>query len=570
MTQTTAEVKDHSISNKEDLKPILHHFYHWEKTRPNQVYLRQPQGDQWKEYTWQEVGNQVRRMAAAIKAMDLPAQSKIGIVSKNCAHWLMSDLAIMMTGHVSVPFYPTLLADKLNQVLTHSECKVLFIGKLDDWPSMKDGIPESVHCITFPDSPAEQKGYRQWDDLIAAYQPMAESPMPTLEDLQTIVYTSGTTGMPKGVMHSYFRMGYAIHNASDLLKLNGEDNRFFSYLPLCHIAERGIVETASLYSGGTVSFVESLESFAKNLAEVQPTHFLAVPRIWMKFKMGVLDKMPQKKLDTFLKIPILSGIVKNRIKKTLGLAKTKLTLTGAAPMPPSLLEWYQKLGITVQEAYGMTENGGCCTIMRKDKIKIGTVGQAYPNCQLKIDEKTGEVLMKSEWVMEGYFKEPGKTAETIKDGWLHTGDMGEIDQEGFLKITGRVKDQFKTAKGEFIVPGPIEEGYATNNYVEQICVVGRGLPQPVALVVLSESGQKRAREEQAEVAQSLEATRKSINANLVNYERIQKVIVAREPWSIENNMLTPTLKIKRNVMEEVYGNKLEGWYEKSDHVIWED
>jgi long-subunit acyl-CoA synthetase (AMP-forming) len=282
--------------------------------------------------------------------------------------------------------------------------------------------------------------------------------------------------------------------------------------------------------------------------------------------MGILNKMPESKLNLYLKIPILSGIVKNKIKKSLGLSKARIILTGAASMPSSLLDWYKKLGIIIQEAYGMTENVGICTSMRIDNIKKGTVGQTYPGCELKIEPITKEVLMKADWVMNGYFKDEEKTNETVKDGWLHTGDMGEIDSSGFLKITGRVKDQFKGAKGEFIVPAPIENDFAANNYVEQVCLVGRGLPQPVALIVLSEDGQK---DDRSTVKETLEETRKSINTSLVSHEKVQKIVIVNQPWGIENNMLTPTLKIKRNVLEEVYGQRLEDWYETKDSIIFE-
>ncbi len=558
--------KNTNTTSKNEVKPMISYFYKWEKAIPNRVFLRQPKNGKWTEYTWHQTGDQVRRMATALQSL-VPKGSNIGIVSKNTAHWIMSDLAIMMSGNVSVPFYPTLQANQLREVLTHSGCKVLFVGKLDDWESMKDGIPEDVTVITYPESPAEGIGnFLKWDTLIAQHAAMKEDFTPNLDDLYTIIYTSGTTGTPKGVMHTFYTGAVTLEMASSILKVNSNDDKFFSYLPLCHIAERAIVESASLYAGGSISFVESLDTFAANLAEVEPTHFLAVPRIWTRFQLGILSKLPQKKLDTYLKIPIFSGMVKNKIKKGLGLSKAKILLTGAAPMPSSLIEWFKKLGIVIQEAYGMTENGGCCTLMPKDKMKMGTVGRLYPGAQVKIDAETGEVCMKSEWVMTGYYKDPEKTGEVLIDGWLHTGDMGELDNEGFLKITGRVKDTFKTAKAEYIVPAPIEFGFAQNNNIEQVCVVGRSLPQPVALVVLSELGKALSKEE---VNKSLEATLKELNPTLINYERIQKIIISKEPWTVENNLLTPTLKIKRNVVEEVYGKNLEKWYEMKEVVIWE-
>ncbi|WP_026999546.1 AMP-binding protein [Eisenibacter elegans] len=554
------------------VKPLVSYFYHWEKTIPQKPYLRQPYGDTWKEYTWAEVGQEARRMATALKSM-FPPRTNIGLISKNCAHWITADMAISMADMVSVPFYPTLQANQLQQVLEHSECKALFVGKLDSWEHMKEGVPADVQVIRFPEYPASAPitgaGFLDWDELIAKHPPQSEDFVPNVDDISTIIYTSGTTGTPKGVVHTYYTQSAALDMAAPLLRLSGndaKDARFFSYLPLCHIAERAIVEAASLYVGGTVSFAESLDTFAKNLAETQPTHFLAVPRIWTKFQLGVLAKMPQKKLDTFLKIPILSGIVKKKIRKALGLGEARLMLTGAAPMPATLLTWYQKLGINIQEAYGMTENAGCCTLMRADNIRVGTIGQPYPRAEVKIVPETGELAMRGDWVMTGYYKDPEKTKEVLIDGWLHTGDMCSQDQDGFITIIGRVKDSFKSAKGEYIIPAPIEFGFAKNSFVEQVCVVGRGLPQPVALIVLSEIGLQASRDV---VSASLASTLKELNMGLINYERLQKVIIMKEAWSVENNLLTPTLKIKRNVVEDVYGEKLQAWYDMPDTIIWE-
>ncbi|WP_299455119.1 AMP-binding protein [uncultured Microscilla sp.] len=564
---TTLENSNASTSNQQDIKLLIEYFYDWEQKRPNEVYLRQPKGDTWKEYTWAEVGNQVRRMATAIQALNLPERSNIGIVSKNCAHWIMNDLAIIMSGHVSVPFYPTLQAEQLNQVMTHSECKILFVGKLDDWEGMKAGVPEGVHCIAYPNSPSEADGFDKWDDLTAKHEPLQGNPVADPDELATIIYTSGTTGMPKGVMHSYRTAIAPMSGATPILKVGSTSDRYFSYLPLCHIAERAIVETASLYSGGTVSFVESLDTFAKNLQDVAPTHFLAVPRIWTKFQLGILEKMSQGKLNVLLNIPIISSIVKKKIRTALGLNNTKLLLTGAAPMPSTLIAWYQKLGMNIREAYGMTENGGCCTVTPVDENKLGTIGKPYPNCDMKIEEGTGEICMRAPWVMTGYYKEPEITKKVLKEGgWLHTGDQGEFDKDGFLKITGRVKDTFKSAKGEYIVPAPIEAQFAINNHIEQVCVLGRNLPQPVMLVVLSEIGLQAPK---AEVTESIAETLTEVNATLINYERLNKLVVVSEPWSVENGILTPTLKIKRNILEAHYQDQLLKWYELKDKVVWE-
>jgi long-chain acyl-CoA synthetase len=548
------------------LKTFVDNLYHWEKVQPNKVYLRQPFGDEFKDFTWGEVGDQVRRIATYLNSLGLPPKSNIGLVSKNCAEWIIADLAIMVSGHVSVPFYATLTADQINQVLTHSSCLVLFVGKLDDWKGMKRGIPAGVKCISFPTYNPDPE-HAQWDDIIAQNEPLQGTPTPQLNDLFSIIYTSGTTGNPKGVMLTYNAVASAIEHTKPILKYDLPETRFFSYLPLCHIAERNIVEATSIGTGGTVYFAESLDTFAKNLAVASPTHFLAVPRIWTKFQLGILGKMPQKKLDLLLKIPILNEIVKKKIRKGLGLNDAKLIITGAAPMPISLIRWFRTLGINIQEAYGMTENMGGVCMMPLEKPKDGSVGKIYPGMQVKIAKSTGEILTRSDWNMLGYYKEPVLTAETIdSEGWIHTGDVGELDEDGYLRITGRIKEMYKTSKGEYIAPSQIEFGFADNKLVEQICVVGQSLPQPIALVVLSDIARGVEREN---ITESLILTLTELNPRLKSYERVQKIIVMKEAWTVDNNMLTPTMKTKRNVIEKNYEHMMEPWYEGKENIIWE-
>ena len=541
-------------------------FYKWEKSQPHAVYLRQPLNGQWHDYTWAQVGNEARRIAAALRDMDLPPHSKIGLVSKNCARWIICDLAIKMSGHVSVPFYPNLNADQLRQLLEHSESRVLFVGKLDDTHAVYNGVPDNVRCISFPISTAEK--FEKWSDLLDKYEPAAEDHIPKLDDLETIVYTSGTTGTPKGVMQKYYTNCAGNKPTLELTKFDQlKDPTFFSYLPLNHVAERALVENGSFLTGGTIYFVESLETFAANLQHARPSVFLAVPRIWTKFQMGILDKMPQEKLDRLLKIPIVSGLVKRKIQKGLGLDRAEWLISGAAPISASTIEWFKKVGIKISEGYGMTENSAVCTINPREAIRVGTVGKPYPGCELKIDPDTQELLMKADWVMDGYYKNPEATAAVIKDGWLHTGDMAEFTSEGYVKITGRVKDMFKTSKAEYVIPVPMERMFASNTLIEQVCVVGYGLPQPFALVNLSEGARHM---DKAEVEESLTDTLMAVNDSVADYEKINKLVITADLWTVENGLMTPTLKVKRNVMDARYKVRMEEWYnEGEDPVIWE-
>ena len=544
----------------QEYKSPLEMFYHWEKETPNKLYMRQPINGEWHHWTWSETAIEVRKMAAYLKSLDFPANSKIASLSKNCAHWIISDLAIMMAGHVSVPLYPNLKAESITQILEHSEAKLLFVGKLDDFESMRPGVPKDLPCIAFPFY--SEEGYTVWDDLIKDFEPMTENVIREPNELATIIYTSGTTGMPKGVMHKFYNFSFATSNAVPLLGLATEE-RFFSYLPLCHIAERLLVEMGSLYSGGMVSFAESLDTFAQNLADTKPTAFLGVPRIWTKFQQGILGKLPQKKLNVLLSIPLVSSLIKKKIKSGLGLQEARNIFTGAAPTPVSTLKWFERLGIPIQEAYAMTEN--CCYshVTLYDGIKFGSVGKALPHCEVKLSEDN-EILIKHVALMDGYYKEDKQTQDTIKDGWLYTGDEGHIDAEGYLKITGRVKDLFKTSKAKYVAPAPIEMKLSANKNIEQVCVVGTGLPQPIALITLSEYGKSRPVED---VYGSLETTLNIVNPKFESHERLKKIVVLDKEWTIENNLLTPSMKIKRNEVERLYKDNYTKWYEKDGHIV---
>jgi long-subunit acyl-CoA synthetase (AMP-forming) len=544
----------------------LENFLHWAKNTPNNLYLRQPQGNQYFDYSFSDAASEVKKIARFLQD-NLHAGSKhVGILSKNSAHWMMADLAIAAAGAISVPFYATLTKDQLHQVLVHSECQILIVGKLDHWEKIKEAIPENIVLLHTPES--SEKSGNQWTEILSKGVEITSLPQPNPEDVATIVYTSGTTGMPKGVMITYGGIEAGINMARGIALLDLPQSRFISYLPLCHIAERNFVEFAATAAGGTIYFVENLDTFAKNLATARPTHFLAVPRIWAKFQEGILSKIGgQKKLDLFLKIPVLNYLIRKKIQKGLGLDATKLAVTGAAPITEELLIWYQKIGVFIQEAYGMTENMGLNSVMPRDQIKLGSVGRIHPDCETRIDVKTNEIQMRAAYNTTGYFKEPALTKELFtKDGWLKTGDQGKLSSDGFISIIGRVKDNFKTAKGHYVAPAPIENKLNTHEFIEQVCVVGLNLPQPIALLVLSELGKSQDRNELEKTFQQL---RLEINPSLKNYEHLKKMIIVREDWTIENECLTPTMKIKRPSIEKKYQESFESWYASDLTVIYE-
>lgn len=549
---------------------LIELFYEWENTTPDDIFLRQPFGDTWEEYTWSQAGQMARRVATYLLSLDLPPKSNIGLVSKNCREWIISDLAIMMSGHVSVPLYPTLNAEEMGLVLDIGDVKLLIAGKLDSWQDMKEGVPDELPLIKFPHYSGSSNIDRgtTWEDIINEYEPLQYNYKPDLDDLWTIVFTSGTTGIPKGVMHSY----RLLKNAGDVtaemnvLRCERANNRFFSYLPLNHIAERAAVESQCLHWGGSISFPESLETFGQNLRSTRPTLFFGVPRIFTKLQLGVLSNLPQKKLDRLLSIPVVKGIIKKKIKKGLGLDAARTILVGAAPMSISSKEWWKKLDMPISEGYGMTENIGVSTFLDGRVNRPGSIGKFYPENDVKIDAESGEISIKCPWNMLGYYKNEDQTNETLKDGWLHTGDQGHIDEEGYVYLTGRVKDNFKTAKGKYIAPAPIEWKFTYNEDIEQVCVAGLGLSQPMALIVPSEIGLKK---DKKVLEQSLMETFNKANREVGGYKVLSHLIIVKEPWTVENGILTPTLKVKRAKIDQAYLEKMEKWKERKDSIIWE-
>ncbi|MGH8493327.1 MAG: AMP-binding protein [Moraxellaceae bacterium] len=537
---------------------------------PHQVCFVQPTGGgQLREYSWQDVDDEARRMAAHLRAQDFPAGSHIGLMSKNCAEWIIADLAIWMAGHVTVPLYPTLAAKTVAQILEHSESKLLFVGKLDDWDSMKAGVPGGLPCIAFSLAPSDAlQRYPRWTDLIEKSSPLTDICQLQPEQLATITYTSGTTGMPKGVMQDFRRVALLGTEAGKIYGMAPGD-RLISYLPLSHVAERCAVEIAMLYNGMTVYFAESLETFAADIQRARPTVFFAVPRIWTKFYQKVSEKMPPKKLARLLRIPLLGGVLRRKILSAMGLDQCRLALSGAAALAPELIEWYKRLGLEILEVYGMTENMAWSHATRAGEQMVGSVGKVAPGVECRLSD-IGEILVKSPGNMLGYYKEPQMTADAFVDGdWLRTGDKGVIDHQGRLRITGRIKEIFKTSKGKYVAPAPIENLLVAFPGIELVSVVGDNMAQPIALINLTPEEKARLKgiERDAFTANLKEHVAR-LNEQLDPHEHLAAAILVQENWTVENGIITPTLKIKRNELEKHYGERLSKWQEAKG-VVWE-
>ncbi len=548
-------------------------FYDWEKKFKDKPFLRQPFGDSWEEYTWGETGQLARRLATGLKSLGLKKGSHIGLVSKNCREWIIADLAIIMAGYVSVPFFPNLKSTEIKSLIEFGEVSALFVGKLENWEEMKNGVDKDLPIIAFPhyeNNSIVSEGF-QWDEFISKFEPQRENYHPNLDDVWTIIFTSGTTGNPKGVV-----LSFKINQSTDVMYTKNYNplcvdfegnNSFFSYLPLNHIAERIAIEFTAFKNGGVISFTESIETFVKNLSDVQPSVFFGVPRIYTKFQLGILSKFNQKKLDILLAIPLISNIIKKKLKKALGLYNAKVVVSGAAAMQIAQRNWFRKIGVNITIGYGMTENCAITTQLPGSNFtKPGSVGKVQPQVEIKIDDSTEEVLMRGPYMMLGYFNDKIITNNTIKDGWLHTGDKGRIDSDGYLYITGRVKDTFKTSKGEFIDPGKIEAMFGEVDFFDQICVVGLGIPQPIMLVNISEVGKKL---EKNDLENKLTEKLNSVNEQSFNYKKVAKIVICKDLWTPENEILTPTMKIKRGNVDKLYKENYLDWYNNSKKIVWE-
>lgn len=543
-------------------KSPLQWLDHWVKETPERGYLHQPIDRKLRVFTWKETQQQVEAIAGALHKLGLSKGDKVAIISKNCAEWFITDLALMRAGMISIPIYPTANAATIDYVLEHSEAKAAFVGKLDNQEETEKGISENIQRISMGYPTIECSHH--WQELVDM-QAIAPEHEPQLDDLMSIIYTSGSTGKPKGAMIKFSAYAWASYGMSISADF-GLESQMLSYLPLAHITERVLVEGVSYCTGIPIYFTESLEHFPEDLRVASPTMFFSVPRLWSLFQQKIIAEIGSAKLNLLLKIPFISSIVKKKIHKALGLQNAVICGSGAAPIPISLLRWYESIGINISEGWGMTENCIYALInIPFDTNKVGTVGKAQPGCEVKLSDE-GEVLFKSPGLFSGYYKNEQASIECMtEDGFFKTGDLGKIDEDGAVCIIGRVKDNFKTAKGKFVSPVPIEGNLAKDEHIEQICLIGSGMAAPVAMVQLSEAAQQLGREA---VRKSLTSTLQQINKKLESHEVVGGMVVAKDTWTPENGIMTPTLKIKRHVVHEKYSEKMAEV--KGGKVAWEE
>jgi long-chain acyl-CoA synthetase len=553
-------------------KLILDYVYDHEASHPDRIYLSQPVGTgKVIEYTWAQTLEQARKMARHLQNLGFAPGARIAILSKNCAHFFMAELAIWIAGYTTVAIFPTETADTVRFVLDHSDASLLFIGKLDTWSQQRPAVPDGLPCIAFPLAPSTP--YEGWDAITNRTPALLGRPLRGADDMAMLIYTSGSTGQPKGVMLNFnalTRAAEGIVQDTQRRVGNGEI-RVLSYLPLAHTLERSWVEAASLVQGNThVFFAESLDTFQADLQRARPTLFISVPRLWLKFQQGVFAQIERKKLDRLLRIPLLRRIAARKVLQGLGLDAVVQAGSGSAPIPADLIAWYRRLGLKLFEGYAMTEDCAYSHTSNERFGQPGYVGIPLPGVQVRMGPD-GEILIKSPGQFSGYFKQPELTAQSFtEDGYFHTGDLGERKPNGLLKITGRAKELFKTTKGKYVAPAPIENHLNAHPLVELSMVSGTNQPSAYAMVVLAESVRPQLRnpgirtQVQAELAQLLQ----NVNQVLPHYEHLRMIVVAREPWTVENGLLTPTLKIRRNRIEAAVSTHVDTWFASPGVVHW--
>ena len=552
---------------------ILDHVYAHEAELGDLVFLSQPMGSgEVIDMTWAQSMDQARRMAAHLQGLGFAPGARIAMLSKNCAHFILAELAVWMAGYTTVAIFPTETAETVRYVLDHSEASLLFVGKLDNWARQEPGVPAGLPRLAFPLAPPTD--FEPWDRIVARTPPLAGRPGRKAADLAMLMYTSGSTGTPKGVMigfEAYTRASEGISQDTRSRVGQATDNRMLSYLPLAHSFERSWVEGAALVDGRThLYFAESLDTFLQDLQRAQPTVFISVPRLWLKFQQGVFSKMPPAKLERLLSIPLLGRIVARKVRKGLGLDAVVVAGSGSAPIPAELIAWYRRIGLALYEGYGMTEDNSYSHTSNAQFNAPGYVGVPLPGVEARISPE-GEILIKSPGRLAGYYKRPDLDAESFtEDGFFRTGDLGEQRPNGLLKITGRAKEIFKTTKGEYVAPAPIENQLNAHPMVELSLVSGVGQPAPYAMVLLAEDLRPRQDDPavRARVQGELEHQLLHVNQGLPDYAKLRMIVVVREPWSIENGCLTPTMKIKRAHIEAAVASQIERWYADGRTVQW--
>ena len=565
--------------------------------RERAFHYCRPRDNKWVDMTWRKYGEEVCVLAGWLKAQGIKKGDKVAILSANRPEWLITDMAVMSLGAISVPVYATSSKNDVTYIMEHSEAKFLVVDNLERASVVKDMKLDGI--VTYDrGSKAEVAEFNSpihaMLDVQKEKKGQIEGPVPVnADDVATIIYTSGTTGRPKGVVHTHGNISAAMVPTYDILKRDdGQVDRFISFLPLSHVAERVLVVVGSVVTGSGVSFARSIDTLADDLVRCRPTILLCVPRLWEKIyekiNAGLLVASPVKrgvfalakslgeariqgnyistKFDSTVPARVSDALVGKKLRAKLGLDRCRMLVTGAAPTRPEVMRFFGSFGMMIREVYGLTENLCLGVLNDIDQIVIGSCGKPFPGNEIKIADDE-EILFKAPWMFKGYYKNPEASEEVLKDGWFHTGDLGKVDDEGRLRIVGRKKELLKTSGGKYVAPVPIEDSIKAESCVAEAMVIGDCRKYCVALVSLNEEITDG--KDPMEFKDQIKAHIESVNGPLSSYETIKRVGILKEGFSVENGCLTPTLKVKRKVVTNMKEDFIETLYTSDDAVVIE-
>lgn len=581
--------------------------------RGKAVAMREKDFGIWQSYSWAHYRKRAMDIAHGLLSYGLRRGDVASIQSEDCREWLWADVGVMLAGGVVNGIYPTYQSRQVEHTLTDSNCRFLFVEdeeQLDKYLDIEDSLPGIERVFVFDwtglrgfkhdkvESVADL--YERGEDFAKENPGLVEQIVEQGggDDLAALVYTSGTTGLPKGSMLSQRYIMYQMTTAPDYLR-QGPDDELLTYLPLCHIAERVFSGWLPIAHGATINFAESPETVMQNLREVSPTYMFAVPRVWEKFYSRITTAMSEatwvgreayalamrigmqraEKLIsgvplTFLekfRYALADRVVFRNIKKVLGLDRARNACSGAAPISPSLLKWFLAIGIAIDELWGQTELG-IVTSTRKGIFRFGTVGPAFAGAEIRISDE-GEIIARSDGQFSGYLNQPEKTAETIVDGWIRTGDVGKLDEEGNLSITDRLKDIIITAGGKNITPSVMENELKFSPYISDAVIIGDKRKFLACLIMIDHENVEHYAQTHSvpftdyrslcarpEIVQLVDAELKQINEGFSSVEQIKKFRLIDVLLTAEDEELTPTMKLKRSFVSEKYSGLIDSMY----------
>ena len=591
-------------------------FWNAAQQRGPNIWMRQKHLGLWRSWTWNQSADAVREIAGGLISLGFQQGDTASILANTVVEWVWADLAVLSAGGVSNGIYPTDAASQVHYLCDDSSTSVLFVEddeQLDKALAVRDQLPRLRKIVVF-----DMEGLTGLDDPnIISLQALralgrtynAQNPQAVQQrvdackpdDLAILVYTSGTTGKPKGAMHLHSGLVYTVLGFNTLVAQDETDERM-CFLPLCHIAERLGGEYFAMYTGAKLNFVENPETIPENVREIAPTVFTAVPRVWEKFYSGVMISLKEAGMlqqaayawsigvgteiaDKVLAAEPVNGWLKlkfkiaqvlalNNARKLIGIHRARFLVTGAAPISPDLVRWYLALGVPMLEVWGMTETCGASTGVPANKMKPGSIGPAASFNEIKLDPATSEILVRGKNVFAGYLNQPEKTAETITpDGWLHTGDVGVVDADGYYRITDRMKDIIITAGGKNITPSELENDLKFSPYITDAVVVGDKRAYLTVIIMIDQENVEKFAQDQdvpfsnyssltraAEVQALIQSELDRVNKKFARVEQIKKFFLLETQLTAEDEELTPTMKLKRKLVEKKYEAQIEAMY----------